>query len=699
MAEALCTMTFGLISWLKSKYSDLVYEVPLWYPSREQPDHREYLLTNGLGGYSSGTVSGAHTRRYHGLLVAALDPPHGRQVILSQVDELLTINGVVHQLATNHWASGVVSPTGYKQIESFTILPAPTWVYEFNGNYLIKECTLTWGTNELQIGYTWLPDSDNAPEDVQLSVRFLTGYRNFHEKVAGSSDDRYPQFVSPNHSVIILSEAAKRLCLTWNRGEYETQKQWWWDYHLPEETARGEPDREDLFFVGSLATRLVAESQFSIGASLDKPVEKPDATAAVEKALKRQRNLLRIANLPRTQSANMLVLASDQFVVGRTADENEELGVIEGYPWFAESGRAAMLSMPGLTLATRRFDEGKRILKRYSSLIKDGIMPNRYIEEPKAPVGFEYGAADVTLWWAWALYQYHKTTKDLDFVKEQLPVLIRSAQHYIKGTSKSIKVDPVDGLLRCAGVHEEYSWMDTKVADYPITPRSGKAVELCALWYNFLETIIFFARSTNGGEADLSELEKFATLARQSMQKFWNADRQCLYDVIEPGFGSSNLPEQSIRPNQLIAVSLPYRALTTAQEKSVLVAIEAELLTPMGIRTVSATDPAYQGTYGCGFSHADQYHRDLSYHQGMAWPWLLGAYCDALINVFGLLPETTARINLVMQPLSMHVVEEAGLGSISEIFDGSRPHLPRGCIAQAWSVAEAMRFLSWQNRR
>jgi 4-alpha-glucanotransferase len=697
MAEAL--MTFGLISWLKSKYADLNYEVPLWYPSREQPDHREWLLTNGLGGYSCGTVSGAHTRRYHGLLVSALDPPHDRHVILSQVDELLTLNGTVHQLATNHWASGVVSPTGYKQIESFTMLPTPTWVYQINGNYLIKECSLTWGTNEVHIGYTWLPDMDNPPDDVKLSVRFLTGFRKFHEKVSGSSDDRYPQFVSPNHSVIILNESAKRLCLTWNKGEYESQKQWWWDYHWPEETARGLPDCEDLFFVGSVSTTLDANQQFSIGASLDRPVETPDCHGAVETALKRQRGLLKQANLPRTQATNLLVFACDQFLVGKTASEESELGVMEGYPWFSESGRAAMISMPGLTMATRRFDDGKRILRNYVSKIKGGLLPNRYIEDSKSPGGFEYGAADVTLWWAWALYQYHKTTKDLEFVKEQLPHLIEAAGHYINGTNKNIKIDPADGLLKCSGVHQEFTWMDTKVADFPITPRAGKAVELSALWYNYLETVIFFARSVSSTDGTIAELENLATLARQSMQKFWNPDRQCLFDVIDLGYGSSTLPEQSIRPNQLLAVSLPYRALTTAQEKSVLIAIESELLTPMGVRTLTAVDPAYQGVYGCGFVHADQYHRDLSYHQGMAWPWFLGAYCDALINVFGLLPETTARINLVMQPLLSHLVEEAGLGSISEIFDGSRPHLPRGSIAQAWSVAEVMRFLSWQNRR
>jgi len=241
--------------------------------------------------------------------------------------------------------------------------------------------------------------------------------------------------------------------------------------------------------------------------------------------------------------------------------------------------------------------------------------------------------------------------------------------------------------------------MDTAVAGIPITPRSGKAVEMSALWYNFLHTIISLASTVSLKDPYIKDLEHLAGLCKTSMQKFWNPDALCLYDVIERGNSHSQAPDASIRPNQIFAVSLPYRAFTSQQEKSILLVIESSLLTPQGLRTLDPNDPGYQGTYGCGFSHADQYHRDLSYHNGTAWPWLLGAYCDALVNVFGLLPDTTSRIGLVLQPLLSHLNEEGFLGSIVEIFDGSGPHLARGCGAHALAVAEAMRWLNWQSRR
>lgn len=695
-------MTFGLISWLKSQYPDLSYEVPLWYPTKEQPDHREWLVTNGLGGYSSSTMSGAHRRRYHGLLVAALQPPQERHVILSRVDELVIVDGKEYELATNHWASGVVSPTGFKYLESFTTLPTPTWVYELGGHYLIKQLTLEWQTNNLMMGYHWLPNPGREPRDVHIVLRFLTGYRGIHEETQGSSDDRYPQFVSPNHSVIILNESAKRLCLTWSDGEYETQKQWWWDYHWPEESARALPDREDLFLLGTLHAPLTAQKPLSVGASLDKPIDVPDSPRAVSTAVTRQQQLLKRANLPKSQQkAELLVLASDQFLVSdKAGDEHSNLYVIEGYPWFNESGRAAMVGLPGLTVATRRYDDAKRIFQAYSSRMVNGVLPNRVLEADSRPEPtLEYGAADVTLWWGWALYQYYKVTKDKEFTLAQLRLMIDAAKQHVAGTTGGIRVDATDGLLRCSRAQHEFTWMDTTVAGYPITPRSGKAVEICALWYNFLRTILYLSENLEFSDPLLEEIKRLSDLCGTSMQKFWNADLQCLFDVIEPGGNSNLMPNQSIRPNQLFAVSLPFRAFSTQQEKAILIAVEAELLTPQGLRSLAATDPAYQGVFGCGFSHADQYHRDLSYHNGTAWPWLLGAYCDAIVNVFGLLPETTSRVGLVLQPLVSHLIEEAGLGTIAEIFDGSRPHLPRGCFAHALAVAETMRWLNWQIRR
>jgi 4-alpha-glucanotransferase len=693
-------MTFGLTNWLRTNWPDLNYEVAVSYPSRE-PDHREWLLTNGLGGYAMGTISGAHRRRYHGALVAALNPPTDRHIILSRVDEIVYINGKEYQLATNHWASGVVSPTGYKYLEAFTTQPTPTWVFELDGHYLIKQVAMVWGTNEVHFGYYFIPESENAGVEASISVRFLTGFRGFHEEVQGSSDDRYPQFVSPKHCVIILNESAKRLCLSWSEGEYEAQKQWWWDFQWPEESARGLPDREDLFLVGSVSSFLLAERPVSIAASLGQMPEGVDCRKAVQTTLLRQKDLLKKVLLPHSARGDMLILACDQFLVKDADEKHDNLHVLEGYPWFNESGRAAMLSLPGLTVATRRFDEAKRIFKTYSRRMVNGLLPNRLLEGKaySQDSALEYGAADITLWWAWALHHYYKASKDGDFIKSQLPLLLDAARQYANGTTGGIKADPQDGLLRCARGKHEFTWMDMMVAKIPITPRSGKAVEICALWYNFLETILNFCQALSYDSDLLPELTSIANRCKDSMQKFWDSDRLCLFDVIETGSPHDRGRDLSMRPNQLIAVSLPYRTLTKEQEKAVLNTVENELLTPMGIRSLAPSDPAYQATYGCGFAHADQYHRDLSYHQGMAWPWLLGQYCDALINVFGLEPETTSRIGLIMQPLLSHLTEEGCLGSISEMFDGSRPHLPRGCIAEAASTAEVMRWHAWQLRR
>jgi predicted glycogen debranching enzyme len=241
--------------------------------------------------------------------------------------------------------------------------------------------------------------------------------------------------------------------------------------------------------------------------------------------------------------------------------------------------------------------------------------------------------------------------------------------------------------------------MDASVADIPITPRSGKAVELCALWLNFLQSTLYLATELSFENEHLSQFRALADLIQLSMQKFWNKEESCLFDVIESANVPQRAPDATIRPNQLLAIALPFRSLEPSQEKAVLTKVEQDLLTPMGLRTLSPTDRGYQSVFGCGLSHPDQYHRDLSYHQGMAWPWLLGFYCDALVNVFGLTPETTSRVSLIVQPLLEHMMEEVCLGSISELFDGSRPHLARGATASAWSVAETMRWYSWQQRR
>lgn len=679
-------MTFGLPSWLKSRYGDLGYEVPVWYPAHDQPDHREWLVTNGRGGYAASTISGAHTRRYHGYLVAALDPPHDRHVVLSRLDELVVVGDVAYELSTNHWTSGVVAPTGYKLIESFTTLPSPTWVYNLNGHYLIKQLTMPWGFDQAQIGYFWLPDEDGGPVSARLSVRLLTGFRHFHDELSGSSQMCYSQQMKISGSEIRLGPDGPILNLAWSGGTYEPQESWWWSYHWPEEAARVLPDREDLVLTGNLTVDLDRSQQVFISAAFNQPADRFDLPSAIEHNLKRQNSILARSAIPRAPEINLLVLACDQFLVDTACGQST--GVIAGYPWFPESGRDAMISLPGLALATRRFDDARRLLAAYGGRLDQGLLYNRMPDRAGDSPG---PSADATLWWAWALYMYYRASDDLDFVREQYPVLKEAARQYVEGTRYGIKLDTRDGLVRVGSDTVELTWMDAQVEGIPITPRSGKPVEICALWYSLLETLRYFAALI--GE-DTGPFDSLSTLCQASMQKFWNNDAQCLYDVLEPGNKTSDKPIQSMRPNQIIAVALPFRAFTKLQEKAILTAMDRELLTPVGLRSLSPTDPSYQGRYGCGFSRADQYHRDLSLHQGTVWPWLLGPYCDALLNVHGPLPETYQKMRILVQPLMNHLIEEGCVGSISEIFDGSSPHTPRGCFAQAWSVAEVMRVIA-----
>lgn len=681
-------MTFGLPSWLKSRYKDLNYEVPVWYPSRDRPDWREWLVTNGLGGYSASTISDAHTRRYHGVLVSAMHSPVGRHMILSRVQEQLLFDGTDYDLTTDHWASGVVAPTGYRFIESFTTMPAPTWVYNLDGNYLIKQLLLAWGTNTVYIGYSWLPDRERSSGKAELLIRFLTGFRDVHKEVVGSTDKCYYQLVADRHSDIYLDSTPVCLRLGWTEGSYEPQSQWWWAYHWPEEAARGMPDQEDLCLVGNLSMQLNYGQELFLSASLNDNADPGDMQNAVAKTLVRQNKLLQRADLPRTTENNLLMLACDQFIVKRQHEQSMKASVIAGYPWFNDAGREALIATPGLAVSTHRFDQAKEILSLYGQLIKDGLMINRFGDNADDK---KFLAADPTLWWGLALYRYYRIAKDKDFAAEQYSALIAAADHLIEGAAGSITMDPEDSLLICDSKSSELTWMDALVENFPITPRSGKPVEINALWHNLLGVIIYFSEELGKDAATFRSLFHNSKI---SMQKYWNDERQCLFDVIELRNRSNGKHDDSVRPNQLFAVSLPYRALTGLQEKAVLRIVENELLTPLGLRSLSPTDPSYQSRYGCGFVRADQYHRDLSYHQGTVWAWLIGAYCDALINVNGDTPETLSRIRLILQPLLNHLAEDGCIGSISEVFDGTSPHIAHGCFAHSLAVAEVSRILT-----
>lgn len=694
-------MTFGLPGWLKLKYGDMGMDTPIWYPTLDRPDDREWLVTNGLGGYASSTVCGANIRRYHGLLVAPLNMPTKRQMIFTRVDERVEIDGQLYELSSNYWSSGVVAPTGYRFIESFTVIPVPTWVFNLNGHYLVKQLAMPYGQNNVHIAYFWLPDPDQPYSEAKITTLFLNGFRSFHNEVRGFADRFYPQKVEDNGTVLVADRGRTELALTWNQGEYEQLSQWWWNYYWPKEGFRDLPDHEDLFLFGSLTSNLSQDKPLYLQAAIGEVDHSLDFESVVHERIDRQKALIKQAGFAKSRENNALVLASDQFIVSRMSAKkvNDDVvnlpgkTIIAGYPWFNDAGRSAMISLPGLALTTRRYDDAKLILQTFSNLQHNGLIPNRFVEELQ---DWEYISADTTLWWAWALFQYVNITGDGEFAREQFPYLKIAAEAMIAGTEFDIRVDARDGLLACGTKHVECTWMDAKVQDYPITSRSGKPVEVNALWYNFLEILSNLAERL--GE-DIGYIKDVVHLTQTSMQKFWNSDQQCLYDVIEPGHKPTASPISALRPNQVLAVSLPFRAFSKIQEKAILNAVDKELLTPYGLRSLSPLDHNYQGQFGCGLSRCDQYHRDLSYHQGCVWPWLLGHYCEALLNVYGPIPETYAKIQILLQPILHHMNEDVCLGNISELFNGDSPHIARGCIAQAWSVAEILRAVALVSKR
>ena len=380
------------------------------------------------------------------------------------------------------------------------------------------------------------------------------------------------------------------------------------------------------------------------------------------------------AGLPETPEAQRLVTAADQFLVRR--DSTAGTTVIAGYHWFGDWGRDTMISLPGLALTTRRFDEAAQILRTFARYADRGMLPNRFPDGDEAP---EYNTVDATLWWFHALDAYRRATGDLDLAREQFPLLAEVIDWHVRGTRHGIRLDPADGLLLAGEPGVQLTWMDAKIGDWVVTPRTGKPIEVNALWLNALEVMAELA--TRQGQSD-THYRELADRARAGMQRFWSETDGYLYDVIDP----EDQGDPSLRPNQVFALSLPHRAFSPAQEAAVLTAIREHLLTPYGLRTLTPTHPAYVGQYA-----GDAAHRDSVYHQGTVWPWLLGAYVDATLNVRGATPEVRSELRELIRPLLDHLARDACLGSISEIFDGDPPHRPRGCVAQAWSVAEVLR--------
>jgi predicted glycogen debranching enzyme len=634
-------------------------------------ERREWLVTNGLGGYASGTVVGLLTRRYHGLLAASLPLLHGRTLLLTSLDETASYGGQVYALSCNRWSGGEVEPAGYRYLESFRLEgTTPVWSYAFQDALLEKRIWMEPGANTTYVRY----DLRRGSATVALSAKAIVNHRDHHGNTRAS--DWQPEIEGVQGglrlgAVLYLLSAVAAAT---------TASEWYQGFWLSREVYRGLNARDDNLYAGRFDALLSPGDSLTLVASTERAPEL-DGGAAYARRQAYEEQLLGQSGLEDAPArVRQLVLAADQFIVRRAVgDSLDGMSIMAGYHWFADWGRDTMIALPGLTLATGRTEVAAAILRTYAALVDQGMLPNRFPDGGEAPWRGDYNTVDATLWCFEAIRAHHAATGDDDLLRDLYPVLQEIVRWHVRGTRYGIHVDPGDGLLFSGETGVQLTWMDAKVGDWVVTPRTGKAVEINALWYNALRILADVARHL--GEparcGTAAEYEELAERVQVSFGRFWNDALGHCYDVIDGPAGD----DARLRPNQLLAVSLHHSPLERAQQRAVVDACARHLLTSHGLRSLAPGDPAYVGHYG-----GDRRQRDAAYHQGTVWAWLIGPFVSAHLRVYG--NRALARSYLV--PLLDHL-SGAGVGGISEIFDGDPPFTPRGAIAQAWSVAEVLR--------
>jgi predicted glycogen debranching enzyme len=631
----------------------------------------EWLVTNGLGGYACGTVAGANTRRYHGFLMASLEPPGGRTLLVAKLDVEVDYLGHTYPLSSNEFDGATVDPRGFVHLESFAVEDGvPVWRFAIADAIIEQKIFMARGANTSYLRLEVL----RAGSPLTVHVKPLVTYRDFHSQSRGRRPFRaLPDTGATPGCTIDPGDGGEPYRLTLSRGSYTPADIWYWNFLHREEFARGLDAREDLWGPGLFSAELAVGEPvfFSAGVFSAQQPSPDDALAAIVGQSARL-----IAALPKSAPGwvQTLATAADQFLVQR-GPNHAATSVIAGYPWFSDWGRDTMISLPGLTTALGRHDAAAAILRTYAAYVEGGMLPNRFAD---AGGGLEYNTADATLWMFHALHEHLEATHDLTLAAELFPTLLAIIHAHVDGTRYGIKVDAADGLLHAGEPGSQLTWMDAKHGDRTFTPRIGKPVEVNALWLNALEVTMRLAGTLENAAARgycAAQLERAAA----GFARFWNADLGCLYDVLDVDGGTA--ADASIRPNQLFAVSLPYSVLPTEHMRAVVDLCGRQLLTSYGLRSLSPGDPKYIGHYA-----GNPYERDSAYHQGTVWAWLLGPFARAHYRVHC----DAALAMSFLAPVAQHL-EDACVGSVSEVFDGDAPHTPRGCFAQAWSIAEILR--------
>jgi predicted glycogen debranching enzyme len=632
--------------------------------------NREWLETNGLGGYAASTMTGQNTRRYHGLLVAATKPPLGRMVLLSKVEETLVMDGRRYDLSTNSYP-GVVHPAGYQLLKAFRLDPFPTFLFEVAGVEIEKRVFLVHGQHTVVIDYKFRGLERTNASDCRWEWRPLMAFRDHH--LTTHRNDALDPSIHSDAGVVSFTPypGLPSLHMAHDATAIQRTGDWYFNFEYARELERGFQDRDDLFNPFLLSYDLQRRTAISIVASTE-PHHVSEVDGLREAEVARRASLIAASPDP-GRLVTALVAAADQFIVRR----DESHTVIAGDHWFGDWGRDTMIALPGLTLATGRTAIARNLLMTFARHVDQGMLPNCFPDDGQVP---EYNTVDASLWMFEAVRAYLAQTNDWEFVRDSLfSVLAGIIEWYSRGTRFGIKVDD-DGLLYAGEPGVQLTWMDARIGTCVVTPRQGKPVEVQALWYNAL--LVMESLADRCGDAGGSATYAAAAAhARASFNDiFWNESTGCLYDVVD-----RDRRDGSVRPNQILAVSLPHSMLDLPRAEAVVAVVERDLLTPRGLRTLASSDPRYQGR-----SVGDPVSRDRAYHQGTVWPWLLGPFVTAWMKVHKPSRDRRATVRSWLAAFEAHL-GEAGLGQISEIFDGDAPHESRGCVAQAWSVAELLR--------
>lgn len=637
------------------------------------PAAHEWLLTNRLGGFAMGGSVGENTRRYHGLFTVARTPPTSRTLALHSMVETLVVDGQTHHLSVHEFRTSPLENDEFRHIEpDSSALPAQMrWIYRVNDRRIDKTLALESMEPAAKLSYR----VHRAPRPAQLYLRPLTPLRRFHDLAHHTDDPPLVEQSSPHAvtlrrgSLTLTLEAISAAHVTW-----WDDAEWWKNFAYREDRSRGQEWREDVWSPGvfqidvpaggDTEVLLRATATAAAGRRSSTPPPRTDRESTVR---------------PAQGVVGRLQRAADQFVVLRRDHEQWHTSIIAGYPWFADWGRDAMISLPGLLLIAGRLDEARSTLLTFARHVRRGLTPNRFDDEVGEP---HYNTADASLWFVHAVGQYVAVAGD-ENPRELLDACRDIIDCHRRGTDYQIRLDD-DGLITAGNEHTQLTWMDARRDGVVFTPRNGKAIEVNALWYNALLTLADLTHETD----ERLELSALAERGAESIRaKFWWAERGCCHDVLTPNGVGDWIPDGKLRPNQIFAVSLPHSPLTLEQQRSVVRVVREQLLTPVGLRTLAADHEDYRPRY-----EGDMTARDGAYHQGTVWPWLIGPYGEAVLRSDQFSDHAKTHVREVTAPL-LDELESGCLGQLAEIYDAEAPHRAHGCPAQAWSVAELLRLL------